>query len=149
MKANIAIGAALAALATAGVVTNVVAPTAAPTVVAADTVIPPATKWILINGWPLPDSSFKYPGIIAVDSATGNLRSDLGWMRGSFPARHIIACYVATHTPTTKWPVWKPVLLGPNSSTVRPLYLWTDCYTGFQQWVKAESLAAGKWPASP
>jgi hypothetical protein len=112
--------------------------------VAPDTTIPSANTWITIAGWLVPDSTYKWPGVITADSVTGALRSDLGWGKpGVGSTLHTLQCYVATKTSAPA----RRVLLGPVSPIVAPTYLWSDCVTAFHTWDSLEAKTGGKWPA--
>jgi hypothetical protein len=91
------------------------------------------------------DTVYQWPGEIAADAQTGNLRSDLGWRPGSQgeSVLGVVRCGVATQTS----PAFKRVMTAPHDSIVNPVWLWNDCKRAFHQWDSLEAITNGQWPA--
>jgi hypothetical protein len=96
---------------------------------------------------PTPDSGavVDWEGIIAANTTTGQLRSDLGWRNGAqSEVSGVVHCLVATETA----PRWHRVLIAPSQTIVSPTYVSTDCQKAFTSWDSAEAVTDGKWPAA-
>lgn len=100
---------------------------------------PPSGTAPSATAFPVPDSTYHWPGEIAVDSATRALIP--GWQNGDTSvAPGVYLCEVAT-----KMPGYHRVLLSTVNSPVDADY-HQACVLAFDQWNDLEASSHGRWP---